>query len=128
MTILTSNSIPVYLEHRQNVALLKALPPDTVEWSMLCPGNMASELSEIIVPTKSSSKGRLIVASSTPPLWEHSWVRHIPAIGKTIDMALNFSRYDTTLEQIAEFIAADLQESHDSRLIGMTVGVISGSK
>jgi len=40
---------------------------------------------------------------------------------------MNASRYETTLEQIAEFIASDL-ESFDSRWIGTTVGVIDGSK
>lgn len=40
---------------------------------------------------------------------------------------MNARRYETTLEQNAEFIAGDL-ESHESRWSGMTVGVIDGSK
>lgn len=40
---------------------------------------------------------------------------------------MNARRYETTLEQNADFIASDL-ESYESRWSGMTVGVIDGSK
>lgn len=40
---------------------------------------------------------------------------------------MNARRYETTLEQNAEFIASDL-ESYKSRWSGMTVGVIDESK
>ena len=39
---------------------------------------------------------------------------------------MNASRYDTTLEQVAEFIANDLA-SDESPWIGMPVGVIDPS-
>ncbi|KAF2166992.1 hypothetical protein M409DRAFT_66107 [Zasmidium cellare ATCC 36951] len=122
-----SSYIPVFLEHRQNVALLRELPPNSVDWSMLCPGNMTPESSDFNVPTK-TSQGKLIAQAANPPSWQHLWVRFIPVIGKSIEMAINFSRYDTKLEQNAELIAADLEEGHDSRFVGTTVGIISGSK
>lgn len=40
---------------------------------------------------------------------------------------MNASRYETTLEQNAEFIASDL-ESFESPWIQTTVGIIDGSK
>ena len=40
---------------------------------------------------------------------------------------MNAPRYETTLEQNAEFIANDL-ESYESRWSGRTVGVIDASK
>ena len=52
---------------------------------------------------------------------------YIPLIGKTLLCAMNASRYNTTLEQSADFIASDL-ESYDSPWIGTTVGIIDGSK
>jgi len=121
-----SNYIPVYLEHRQNLHLLKTLPPNTVEWSMLCPAVMTPESSDINVPTK-TPQARLIANAASPPSWQDSWLGYIPLIGKSIVCGMNFPRYETTLEQNAEFVASDL-ESYESRWSGTTVGVIDGSK
>jgi len=121
-----SNYIPIYLEHRQNLHLLKSLPPDTLDWSLLCPSTMTPESSDVDVPTK-TLHGKLIANGVTPPLWQDSWLQYIPLIGKILICAMNAPRYETTLEQNADFIADDL-ESYESRWSGMTVGVIDGSK
>ncbi|KAF1985213.1 NAD(P)-binding protein [Aulographum hederae CBS 113979] len=121
-----SDYVPIYLEHRQNLQLLKSLPQDSVDWSMLCPSTMTPESSDVTVPTK-TSQGKLVANAATPPAWQDSWIKHIPLIGKTILCAMNAGRYETTLEQNAEFIASDL-ESLESRWSGTTVGVIDGSK
>jgi hypothetical protein len=120
-------TVPIYLEHRQNIGLLRALPGDKLDWSMLCPSDMTPESPVISVPTKPLLHGRLVADSPSPPNWHRSWVEHIPLIGKTLSAAMNASRYVTTLEQNADFIATDL-ESHESRWIGMPVGIIDGSK
>ena len=87
---------------------------------------MTPESSDISVPTK-SMHGRLIANAATPPLWQDSWIQYIPLIGKTLLCVVNALRYETTLEQNAEFIASDL-ESYESRWSGTTVGVIDASK
>ena len=93
---------------------------------MLCPAFMIPESSDVSVPAE-SSHGRLIANAASPPSWQDSWIKHIPLIGRAIVCAMNFSRYETTLEQNADFIATDL-ESYESRWIGTTVGVIDASK
>lgn len=123
---LTICSMPVYLAHRQNFHLLQSLPPNTVDWSMLCPVDMTPESSDFSVPTR-SSQPRLIGNAGTPPSWQDSWMKHIPLIGKTLVSAMNISRYVTTLEQNADFIASDL-ETYESRWSMSTVGIIDGSK
>lgn len=126
-------SIPIYLEHRQNLQLLKSLPPDTLDWSLLCPSVMTPEFAEIKVPATTatsaatSSHARLLANAASPPAWRDSWVKHIPLIGKFVLCTINAARYETTLEQNADFIAADL-ESYESRWSGTTVGVIDPSK
>ncbi len=87
---------------------------------------MTPESSDINVPTK-TLRGKLIANAATPPSWQDSWIKSMPLIGKTLLCAMNARRYETTLEQNAEFIASDL-ESYESRWSGMTVGVIDGSK
>jgi hypothetical protein len=124
--MLTTFSIPIYLEHGKNVQLLKSLPPNTVDWSMLCPSTMTPESSDITVPM-TTSHGKLIANAHTPPLWQNSWVEHVPLIGKIILSGMNAGRYETTLEQNADFIASDL-ESYESRWSETTVGIIDGSK
>jgi len=123
---LISNYLPIFLEHRKNYHLLKSLPPNTVDWSMLCPATMTPESSDFSVPTKTSYT-KLIANAPTPPLWKDSWIKYFPLIGTTLLCAINASRYETTLEQNAEFIASDL-ESYESRWSETTVGIIDGSK
>jgi len=93
---------------------------------MLCPSNMTPESSDVKVPME-LSHGKLTANASTPPLWKDSWIKHIPLIGKLLLCAINAPRYETTLEQNADFIASDL-ETYDSPWIGTTVGVIDASK
>lgn len=87
---------------------------------------MTPESSDLSVPTK-TPQGNLVANAWILPLWKDSWIKSIPLIGKFLSIAMNASRYDTTLEQNAEFIASDL-DSYESRWTGMTVGVIDGSK
>lgn len=87
---------------------------------------MTPESSAFSIPAK-SQHGRLVANATTPPLWQDSWVKYIPLIGRVIWVAMNASRYDTTLEQNAEFIASDL-ETLESRWSRMRVGVIDASK
>lgn len=87
---------------------------------------MIPESSEITAPT-TSTRARLTATAGTPPLWKDSFIKHVPFLGKIILCAMNASRYETTLEQNAEFIASDL-ESFESPWIQTTVGIIDGSK
>lgn len=87
---------------------------------------MTPESTELKVPTE-SSHAKLVANATTPPLWNESWVKNIPLIGMAIWAVMNFSRYETTLEQNAELIAGDL-ENPESPFIGVRVGIIDGSK
>jgi hypothetical protein len=100
---------------------------------MLCPNWMVPKRSEVEFPSTSSpnttSRPALIASAGTPPLWQDSWVRHVPLIGKTLVSAMNAGRYQTTLEANAEFIARDLESGGgDSEWVGKAVGVISAEK
>ncbi|KIV85770.1 hypothetical protein PV11_01429 [Exophiala sideris] len=118
--LMFSDYIPIYLEHRQDLALLKSLPPNSIDWSLLCPSTMTPESSDLSALT---SKGKLIANATTPPLWQDYWVKNIPLIGGYLSCGMNAPRYETTLEQNAEFIAGDL-ETLESPFSEKTVGVI----
>lgn len=87
---------------------------------------MTPESSDINVPMQ-SSHGRLVANAGTPPAWQDSWMGYIPLIGRPLVCGMNFSRYVTTLEQNADFIANDL-ETYESPWSGTTVGIIDGLK
>jgi len=89
---------------------------------MLCPANMTPESTDFNIPT-TSSKAKLIAKSTSPPLWKESWVGSIPLIGTFLTIVMNAARYETTLEQNAEFIASDLGNG-ESEWVGRAVGVI----
>lgn len=93
---------------------------------MLCPNWMIPESPNVSLPG-TSPKETLAASAGTPPQWQDSWMRHIPLIGKTIVSGMNASRYKTTLEQNADFIASDLGDGN-SEWKGQAVGVISRSK
>lgn len=123
-SILTTNSFPIFLAHRQNIALLRSLPTNSIDWSLLCPNAMIPESQAVnfVVPT-TSSHAKLVANALTPPSWQYSWLDHIPLIGRTLACAFNAPRYRTTLEQNAELIAEDL-EVFESRWSQAVVGVI----
>lgn len=87
---------------------------------------MTPESTEFTVPSK--APGTKLTASATnPPLWQDSWLRFIPLIGRSLVCAMNAQRYATTLEQAADFIAKDLKKS-ESEWNGKTVGIIAAAK
>ncbi|KAF2871448.1 hypothetical protein BDV95DRAFT_40941 [Massariosphaeria phaeospora] len=112
--VMLSSYMPIFLAHRTNHALLASLPPNTLNWSMLCPSTMTPEAADMTVPTPPSKSGKLIASATTPPAWQ--------------DSGMNAGRYDTTLEQNAEFIAGDLAGGEASQWSGKAVGVISEGK
>ena len=125
--MLTACSLPLFLAHGENLDYLQSLPPNALEWSMLCPAVMTPTSSSLEVPS-TPMQNKLVANGGSPPLWQHSWMEYIPLIGGTIAGGMNASRYDLTLEEAANFIVSDLDDRHESRWIGTTVGIIHGSK
>ena len=133
-------SIPIFLEHRQDYALFQTLPKSTtgassINWSMLCPGFMVPESPSISAPISSkasvatSSRQRLLASATSPPAWiPHPWLEYIPFLGRMTSCGLNAGRYETSLEQAADFIAQDLEKGDKSEYVCKTVGIIDPSK
>lgn len=74
------------------------------------------------MPTQ-SPRQRLIAKAGSPPAWNESRVESVPLLGRFLVVMTNALRYRTTLEQNADFIAADLEEGSRT-WVGKTVGVI----
>jgi len=87
---------------------------------------MTAENLQVSLPAN-SAQNKLVASANSPPLWQDSWIKHIPFLGKVILAGMNAPRYNTTLEQNADFIASDLTD-RESRWIGVPVGVIDAKK
>lgn len=83
-------------------------------------------VSESEAPT-TTKLSKLIASAEVPPQWRQSWLSYIPFVGKPIVAIMHAMRSTITLEQSAEFIAADL-EAVESPWIGMRVGAIDASR
>jgi len=60
-----------------------------------------------------------------PPLWRDLFIYRLPFIGPFLSLFGEFLRYNTTLEDNADFIAANLT---NDRFVGHRVGVINDPK
>ncbi|PYH89724.1 hypothetical protein BO71DRAFT_453240 [Aspergillus ellipticus CBS 707.79] len=101
--------VKFFPEHRGTWAKLQSLPPNSMLWSILCPGEMRP-LSPVTYPLASAASAENIVAqASTPPAWTG---RFHQVVG-----------YATKLEHCADFIAGDLAEGAGSQWVGRKVGV-----
>ncbi len=70
-------------------------------------------------------RGNSLNASADAPSgFEISYLHSIPFLGPFISLIFNLTKYDTTLEDCADFIAADL-EKDDTKFVGHRVGVIN---
>ena len=57
------------------------------------------------------------------PGFQNSYFHNIPYLGPFLSVVGNAHRYGTTLEDCADFIAADLEKG-DTKFVGHRVGVI----
>lgn len=70
---------------------------------------------------------KLVASAEFPAQWRESWLSYIPFIGRPVVAIMNAMRSTVTLEQSADFMAADL-EAVESPWIGKRVGTIDASR
>lgn len=123
---LTVRSLPVFIEHGLTYACLSAQPRENLEWSLLCP-NVMKPASKAVTLLDEPGENPLTAAADAPPLWQPSYLNSIPVLGTYISLFGNALRYNTILEDCADFMAADL-EKKDREFVGHRVGVIEAGK
>ncbi|KAK9234655.1 hypothetical protein V1525DRAFT_412438 [Lipomyces kononenkoae] len=101
--------MPIFREHIEDLALLNTIPATVVRWSILCPAYMIPRSTEL----KGASSGRLATSATVPPHWNDFWFRRLPVVGPFFVVLANASKYTTTLEDNADFIANDVAADSD---------------
>ncbi|KAL8688589.1 MAG: hypothetical protein Q9218_005537 [Villophora microphyllina] len=118
---------PVFAEHVLTYEKLIAQPSEHLEWSLFAPSQMTPASKEITL--LSTPRGHsLVAANDTLPNYMTTFMSGLPfGIGLASDIMCNMLRYNTNLEDCADFMAADLAKS-ESEHVGHRVGVIVDNK
>lgn len=121
-----SRYIPLFMEHAQTHAHLSSLPVQNIQWSMFCPSVMAPK--ETSIKEDIPEKGNGLKAEKDVPAGFHSWgIDWIPFIGPLVTVLGQAGKYNTSLEDCADWIAADLADG-EAEFVGHRVGIIDMGK
>lgn len=125
--LICNDSIPLFREHALTYSLLLSQPSQHLQWSQLAPSQMVPASKEITL--LSVPRGHnLVPANDTPPNYMTTFLSGLPfGIGIASDSIVNALRYNTSLEDCADFMAADLAKG-ESEHVGHRVGVIASGK
>ena len=93
---------------------------------MFCPSAMLPE-KKGIEPRDAVRGNNLSSSIDEPALMQSFYIDWLPYLGPLITVIGNAWRYNTTLEDCADFLAEDL-ENKTSRFVGHRVGVINAGK
>lgn len=107
-------------QHQGTLNVLEAEPTTKLAWSLQCVAIMrpAHPTIELLASPRNHN---LIVGHTSPPGWKDHWVRNVPVVGPYLNLLYEIMYYTTSLEDVADFIAADL-ESGSQDWIGKKVG------
>ena len=118
------------IEHQATKDLIESIPATDLKWSLICVAMMkpAGEEPGEIGLLDAPHQHNLLLQATFPPGWRDSWLRQIPVIGGFLNVwYLVFWQYETTYEDVAGFLAEDLEKDGDE-WVGMKVGMRSQEK
>ncbi|KAJ5102688.1 hypothetical protein N7532_003217 [Penicillium argentinense] len=113
--------VRMFPEHRSTWAKLKALPPSSMEWSILCPSMMTPRSKDSYPLASGSSSKNIVVSAGAPPQWSPRFFS-MPLVGGWLNVISQIGAFNTTLEDNADFIAQDLSDGNNSEWIYQRVG------
>ena len=116
------SSLPLFPAHKQNYLLIKSHPADTLAWSLFCANSLSPKYDiPRFSPLTDVSATNLMAKADVPPAWVETY-RTVPLIGNFLNVMSQGQSYFLTIENCADFIAADLEEGLNSEWIGKRVG------
>jgi hypothetical protein len=118
------SSIPVGREHIQTLKMLQSKPVDLIKWSILCPSGMKPAVATPDLKILDGPRKRdFVVKADVPSVWNGSWWRNVPVLGRYVEVMKSLMGNMTTLEENADFLAEDL-EGGDQKWEFRRVGVV----
>ncbi|KAL8841913.1 MAG: hypothetical protein Q9170_000693 [Blastenia crenularia] len=116
------HSLPAYPEHALTYECLSQQPAGNLEWSLLAPSAMTPANKEIRL-LEAPRGNPLVARNHTMPDWTRTFLSAVPYLGMAADIMVNMMRYNTTLEDCADFMAADLAKGAREH-VGHRVGIV----
>lgn len=111
-------------------AVVEPIPLAELRWSLICvatmqPSNPNQGLFGIIDTPKPHN---LLLKATSPPAWQSSWLSKVPFVGSFLILLLaSLSVYVTKYEDVADFLAEDLEKGGDE-WVGKKVGMKDKAK
>jgi hypothetical protein len=109
------------VQHQSTVRILEAVSISELRWSCLCVAMMKPAMSGVEWLAAARTH-HLVLRADEPPGWVDSWVKNVPLAGNYLNLLLVISKYTTELEDVADFLAEDL-ESGSTEWVGRKVGM-----
>ena len=121
-TRIIGDYMPMFPEHRENLALIQMQEVENIAWSLFCASQLTPKHREAQIPAPDDCSAANVMASvDSPPEWRDilAWV---PLIGPYLNILSQAAGYATSLEDPLDFIAADFEKGIQSVFIGKRVG------
>lgn len=121
-TRLIGDYMPMFPEHRENLALIQKQEEENIAWSLFCASQLTPRHKEARIPAlHDCSAANVIANADSPPEWRDT-LAWVPLIGPYLNIFSQAAGYATSLEDPLDFIAADFEKGIQSELIGKKVG------
>ena len=122
-TRLIGDYMPMFPEHRENLALIQKQNEGSIAWSLFCANQLSPKHKEIRIPAPDDcSAANVIARAGSPPEWRDT-LKWVPLVGPYLNVFGLVHGYATTLEDPLDFIAADFEKRLQSEFIGERVGL-----
>jgi putative NADH-flavin reductase len=119
---LIGDYMPMFPEHRENVALIQTQGKEDIAWSLFCATGMSAKHKEAPFPAPDDCSADNVIASAdAPPEWSET-LQWVPLIGPYLNIISQAGGYATSIEDPVDFIAADFEKGLKSEFIGKRVG------
>lgn len=121
-TRLIGDYMPMFPEHRENLALIQKQEEENITWSLFCASQLSPKHKEARIPAPDDYSAANVIASAySPPEWRDT-LQWVPLIGPYLNILSQAAGYATSLEDPLDFIAVDFDKGIQSEFIGKKVG------
>ncbi|KAI1850254.1 hypothetical protein JX266_004112 [Neoarthrinium moseri] len=121
-TRLIGDYMPMFPEHRENLALIQKQEKENIAWSLFCASQLSPKHKEAQIPAPDDcSAANVFARADSPPEWRDT-LQWVPLIGPYLNILSQAAGYGTSVEDPLDFIAADFVKGGKSEFIGKRVG------
>ncbi|KAF7563276.1 hypothetical protein G7046_g855 [Stylonectria norvegica] len=118
---LIGDYMPLYPEHRNNLALIRAQDEKDIVWTLFCASAMTPRHKVARIPAPDDCSAENVVASAdSPPGWQ-STLGWVPLLGPYLNILLQASGYSISMEDGLDFVATDFSKGLQSEFGGRRV-------